>query len=198
MMTNSFYGVVYRGGIALLMGVENVAFLMQHNNDIELLEMVKPEEAYIWAAKTYVERKNQFQRYTMPTIPKMEDLIHRAYHEVNFMEYVPTNRFFAVIAKGYVGIFTSVESVSDFLAYFHPTLLKEFSNVDEALWHLNWFFLCEIFPRIAYIDKPIQYLKTLPLDTAVPVNFWGGNSSNIFPSGIAPQYPELMSPSSIS
>lgn len=44
MTENSFYGVVYRGGIALAMGLENVAFLMQRNDDIELLERFKPEE----------------------------------------------------------------------------------------------------------------------------------------------------------
>ena len=131
-MTKSFYGVVYRGGIALPMGVENVAFIIQHNADIELLERFNSQDAYIWATQIYVDRKNQLQRYTMPMIPNMEDLIYKAYHESNFVESVPTNRFFAVITDGYVGIFTSVDSVIDFLAYFHPTLLREFNNVDDA------------------------------------------------------------------
>ena len=131
-MTKSFYGVVYRGNIALPMGVENVEFIMKHNKEIEIPERYAPQEAYIWATQIYVERKNQLQRYTMPIIPNMEDLIYKAYHKPNFVESVPTNRFFAVITDGYVGIFTSVDSVIDFLAYFHPTLLREFNNVDDA------------------------------------------------------------------
>ena len=55
-MTNSFYGVVYRGGIALPMGIANVKFLIEHNSEVELLERFKPEEAYLWATQKYVER----------------------------------------------------------------------------------------------------------------------------------------------
>lgn len=197
-MTKSFYGMIYRGGIALPMGIANVKFLMQHNADIELLERFNSQDAYIWATQTYVERKNQYQRYIMPIIPNMEDLMYKAYHEPNFVESVPTNRFFAVITEGYVGIFTSVESVSDFLAYFHPTMLKEFTNIDDAKWYVNWFFLRRIFPRIAYICTPIQYLNDVPLDMAVPVNFLGSNPANNFPSGMEPTYPELMPPSPVS
>lgn len=197
-MTNSFYGVVYRGGIALPMGIANVKFLIEHNADIELLERFNSQDACIWATQVYVERKNQLQRYTMPLIPCMEDLMYKAYHEPNFVESVPTNRFFAVITEGYVGIFTGVESVSDFLAYFHPTMLKEFTNIDEAKWYVNWFFLRRIFPRIAYICTPIQYLNDVPLDMAVPVNFLGSNPANNFPSGMEPTYPELMPPSPVS
>lgn len=197
-MTKSFYGMIYRGGIALPMGIANVKFLMQHNADIELLERFNSQDAYIWATQTYVERKNQYQRYIMPIIPNMEDLMYKAYHEPNFVESVPTNRFFAVITEGYVGIFTGVESVSDFLAYFHPTMLKEFTNIDDATWYVNWFFLRRIFPRIAYICTPIQYLNDVPLDMAVPVNFLGSNPANNFPSGMEPTYPELMPPSPVS
>ena len=197
-MTNSFYGMIYRGGIALPLGVENVVFLIEHNSEVELLERFTSQEAYIWATQTYVERKNQYQRYIMPIIPNMEDLMYKAYHEPNFVESVPTNRFFAVIANGYVGIFKSVDSVSDFLAYFHPTMLKEFLNVDEAKWYVNWFFLRRIFPRIAYITAPIQYLKEIPLDIAVPINFLGENPNNNFPVGMEPTYPELMPPQPVN
>lgn len=197
-MTNSFYGVVYRGGIALPMGIANVKFLMQHNADIELLERFNSQDAYIWATQKYVDRKNQLQRYTMPMIPTMEDLMYKAYHEPNFVECVPTNSFFAVVAEGYAGIFTSVDSVSDFLAYFHPTMLKEFLNFDEAKWYVNWFFLRRIFPRIAYIYTPIQYFKEIPLDKAVPVNFLGENPNSNFPSGMEPTYPELMPPQPVN
>ena len=48
-MTKSFYGMVYRGGIALPMGVENVKFLMEHNSEVELLERFTSQDAYIWA-----------------------------------------------------------------------------------------------------------------------------------------------------
>ena len=102
-MTKSFYGMVYRGGIALPMGVENVKFLMQHNDDMELLEQFKPEDAYIWATQIYVERKNQLQRYTMPIIPQMEDLIYKAYHEQNFMEHVP-NKDYGVLTNYYLAL----------------------------------------------------------------------------------------------
>ena len=193
-MTNSFYGVVYRGGIALAMGFENVAFLMQRNDDIELLERFKPQDAYIWATQKYVEQIERLQRYTMPIIPNLEDLMYKAYHEPNFVESVPMNRFFAVITDGYVGIYTSVESVSEFLAYFHPTMLKEFTNVDEALSYINWFFLRRIFPLIAYITAPIQYMKDIPLNTVVPINFLGENPNNNFPAGMDIHYPELMPP----
>lgn len=171
---------------------------MQHNADIELFERFKPEDAYIWATQIYVDRKNQLQRYTMPMIPDMEDLMYKANHESNFIEHVPMNRFFAVITDGYVGIFTSVDSVSDFLAYFHPTLLREFNNVDDALRHINRFYLRRIFPRIAYITAPIRYIKEIPLDTAVPVNFLESGSTNNFPSGMEIHYPELMPPPPVS
>ena len=197
-MMKSFYGMVYRGGIALPMGVENVKFLMQHNDEIELFERFASQDAYIWAAQIYVERKNQLQHYVMPIIPRMEDLIYKAYHEEDFMEHVPTNRFFAVIANDYVGLYTRVESVMDFIAYFHPVMLKEFTNVDEATWYVNWFFLRRIFSRIAYINVPIQYLKVIPLDTAVPVHFLSSNSNDNFPSGMEPTYPELMPHPSVS
>ena len=197
-MMRSFYGMVYRGGIALPVGVENVKFLMQHNDDIELFERFTSQDAYIWATQIYVERQNQLQRYTMPIIPQMEDLIYKAYHEQNFMEHVPTNRFFAVIANGYVGLYSSVESVMEFLAFFHPTMLKEFTNVDDATWYVNWFFLRRIFSRIAYINVPIQYLKSIPPDTAVPVHFLSSSSNSSFPSGLEPTYPELMPPPPVS
>ena len=134
----------------------------------------------------------------MPPIPKMEDLICRAHHEPNFIEYVPPNRFFAVIANGYVGIYTRVEAVSDFLAYFHPTLLKEFTSFDDALWHINWFYMRRVFPLTAYCGEPIRYLKGIPLDTAVPANFLDSISSYNFPSGMKPTYPELMPPSPVN
>lgn len=197
-MTKSFYGMVYRGGIALPVGVDNVKFLMQHNDDIELFERFTSQDAYIWATQIYVERQNQLQRYTMPIILQMEDLIYKAYHEQNFMEHVPTNRFFAVIANGYVGLYSSVESVMEFLAFFHPTMLKEFTNVDDATWYVNWFFLRRIFSRIAYINVPIQYLKSIPPDTAVPVHFLSSSSNSSFPSGLEPTYPELMPPPPVS
>ena len=105
-MTKSFYGMVYRGGIALPMGVDSVSFLMEHNSEVELLECFTPQKGYIWATQIYVERKNRLQRYTQPILPNMEDLIYKSYHEPNFMEHVPTKRFFSVIAKGYAGVFT--------------------------------------------------------------------------------------------
>lgn len=194
-MTKSFYGMVYRGGIALPMGVDSVSFLMEHNSEVELLECFTPQKGYIWATQIYVERKNRLQRYTQPILPNMEDLVYKAYHESNFMEHVPTKRFFSVIANGYAGIFTSVKSASEFLEYFHPTLLKEFTNEDEAVWHLNWFFLRQIFPRIAYIKVPIEYLKSVPLDTAVPLHFFGENEKPNFPNGLEIHYPELNPPS---
>ena len=197
-MTKSFYGVVYRGGIALPMGVENVKFLMEHNSEVELLERFTSQDAYIWTTQIYVDRKNQLQHYTMPIIPTMEDLIYKAYHDPDFVESVPKNRFFAVITDGYIGIYTSVDSVIDFLAYFHPTLLREFNNVDDALWHINWFYLRRIFPLIAYIYTPIRYIKEIPLDTAIPVNFLESSSTNNFPSGLEPTYLELMPPPSVS
>lgn len=197
-MMRSFYGMVYRGGIALPVGVDNVKFLMQHNDDIELFERFTSQDAYIWATQIYVERQNQLQRYTMPIIPQMEDLIYKAYHEQNFMEHVPTNRFFAVIANGYVGLYSSVESVMEFLAHFHPVMLKEFTNLDDALWHINWFFLRRIFSLIAYINVPIPYLKSIPPDTAVPVYFSSSSSNSNFPSGLELTYPELMPPPSVS
>ena len=48
-MTKSFYGMVYRGGIALPMGVDSVSFLMEHNSEVELLECFTPQKGYIWA-----------------------------------------------------------------------------------------------------------------------------------------------------
>lgn len=194
MNTKSFYGMVYRGGIALPMGLENLIFLLNHNSDVEVLERFTPQEAYLFAAQKYTERKNQLQRYTQPVIPAMEELVYKAYHEIDFIEYVPATRFFSVIADGYAGVFTSVESVIDFLGYFHPILLKESTNLDDALWHVNWFFLKKIFPRIAYITSPIQYLKEIPLNSAVPLQFFG-DLNNTFPTGLEITYPELTPPS---
>lgn len=196
MATTSFYGVVYRGGIALPMGLDAVTFLMNHHDDIEMLERFSPHEAYIWATQKYIERKNQLQRYSQPPLPTIEDLIYKAYHEPEFIEHIPTIRYFATIANGYAGIFTTVENASDFLDYFHPTLLKECLTLDDALWQINWFFLRRIFPRIAYIHEPIQYLKNLPLDVAVPLQFLNENSELKFPEGIYISYPELNPPQS--
>lgn len=196
MTTKSFYGMVYRGGIALPMGLDNLIFLLHRNSDVEVLERFIPQEAYIFAAQKYTERKNQLQRYTQPVIPTMKELTYKAYHEIDFIEYVPATRFFSAIADGYAGVFTSVESVTDFLGYFHPTLLKESTNLDDALWNLNWFFLRQIFPRIAYITTPIHYIKNLPLDSAVPLQFFG-NNTNTFPTGLEITYPELTPPTQI-
>lgn len=194
MAATSFYGVVYRGGIALPMGLDAVTFLMNHHDDIEMLERFSPQEAYIWAAQKYIERKNHLQRYSQPPLPTMEELIYKAYHDPEFIEHIPTIRYFAIIANGYAGVFTSVENASDFLAYFHPTLLKECLTLDDALWQINWFFLRRIFPRIAYIHEPIQYLKKLTLDVAVPLQFLNENSELKFPEGISISYPELNPP----
>ena len=194
MSTKSFYGTVYRGGIALPMGLENLIFVLHHNSDVEVLERFTPQEAYIFAAQKYSERKNQLQRYTQPIIPTIEVLTYKSFHEPNFIECVPSLRFFSAIADGYAGVFTSVESVTDFLGYFHPTYLKEFSTLDDALWHVNWFFLKKIFPRIAYITSPIQYLKEIPLNSAVPLQFFG-DLNNTFPTGLEITYPELTPPS---
>lgn len=194
MIEKSFYGMVYRGGIALPMGLDSVIFLMQHNDAIEMLERFSPQEAYIWATQKYTERKNQLQRYSLPLLPSMENLIYKAYHELEFMENIPTVRYFSIIAEGYAGIFSSIDTASDFLAYFHPTLLKESLSVNEALWNINWFFLQRILPRIAYINSPINYLKTLPLDVAVPLNFFNENDTLRLPDGMAISYPELKPP----
>lgn len=194
MNVTSYYGLVYRGGIALPVGLDATALLMQHNSDIELFERFTPQKAYIWAAQKYVERKNQTERYTRPYLPKMESLINSSYHETNFIEQVPIVRYFSIIANDYVGVFTSVKTACEFLSYFHPTILKEFSNVDDAIWNINWFFLKRTLPLVAYIYDPIHYLTNIQLDKAVPINFLSINNKKTLPDGISITYPELMPP----
>ena len=171
MSTKSFYGAVYRGGIALPMGLENLIFVLHHNSDVEVLERFTPQDAYIFASQKYSERKNQLQRYTQPIIPTIEALTYKAFHEPNFIECVPSLRFFSAIADGYTGVFTSVESVTDFLGYFHPTYLKEFSTLDDALWHVNCFFFEENFPahRLHHLSHSIHQGNTVKFRSSTSV-----------------------------
>lgn len=59
----------------------------------------------------------------------------------------------------------------EFIDYFKPSGLKEFSFADDAKLWLNEKFILPMLAISAYATEPIEYIKNLPLNSAVPVRY---------------------------
>ena len=93
------------------------------------------------------------------------------YQTPGFIAQISTNRFFAIANRDYVGIYDEVQGAVEFINHFRWCLLQEFSTVDAAKLWLNECFIVPMLAMSAYVTEPIECIKNLPLNSAVPIHY---------------------------
>ena len=166
------FSIIYNGGFAMTDRFECSQFLLESNSNVNIVEAPTLETAYVNACEQYVYGYWQRDPYHTPAIPTFEAVLKMPYHEPGFIPNVPYERYFATVHKDFVGIYDNVIGAMEFLDYFAPSELKEFSTVKEATLWLNEIFVLPILPMSAYITDKIPYIKNLPLNQAVSVNYY--------------------------
>ena len=165
------YEILFRGGFGLADNIQSLAYLIEHNDGIEIVEKESLEKAYESCCIKYVDRKLRSDPYLRPLLPRFDDVFRVPFHEPGYMEHVASIRFFAILNKDFVGVFSSVEKALEFVNAIHPVWLKEFSNEFDGVSWLNFQVMRCILPMSAYFSGTIPYIKKLPLNVAVPIPY---------------------------
>ena len=165
------FRVNYRGGFSLTRNLEPISWLIQNNNDLTVIESLNLEKAYAEACCQFVQEEWRRSPYTQITPPKLEDVVDTPYRLESIIPKIPSRRFFATFSPEYVGIYTSVDGAVEFLYHIKFSNLKEFTSEDEATLWLNEYFLLPLFSISAYCTDEIEYIKKIPLNTAVQVYY---------------------------
>lgn len=171
-LTPRCFCIHYSGGFAVTNRLEYLKFLLENDSKVNIVEAPTLETAYVNACYQYSQEYWKKHHGYIPALPTFEAILKMPYHEPNFIPDVSSERYFATIHKDYVGIFDNVIGAMEFLNYMQPIELKEFSNADEAKWWLNEKFVVPLMAMSAYITDKIPYIKNLPLNQAVSVNYY--------------------------
>ena len=100
--------------------------------------------------------------YIRPIVPRFEEVLQ---------SQIPAHRFFATVSPDFIGIYDDVQEAVEFVEHFKSSGLKEFSSADAAKLWLNERFILPMVAMSAYVTDPIEYIKNLPLNSAVPVHY---------------------------
>ena len=165
------YAVIYRGGFAVTDRLDFLIWLMEHNNKLEIQEFSSYWDAWQWSSHKYVDEKLKREQNLNVLVPTIGQIMQMPYHELGFVEIVPAKRYFAIASRNYVGIYETIQGAVEFMNEIHPTMLKEFQSESEARFWLNYVFLRHILPMRGYLTGEVPYIKDMPLDKAVAVNF---------------------------
>lgn len=159
------------GGFTLLGNTESLSWTIANNSNVQVVEETSLDRAYVRGCDQYVRDEWARNPYHQPLLPRFEDVLRAPYYAPRFVVQIPSSRFFATIHRDYIGIYDNVQSAVEFIDYFAPSGLKEFSTIDDAKLWLNERFIVPILAMSAYVTEPIEYIKNLPLNTAVPVRY---------------------------
>lgn len=185
-----YFGIVFDGGFAIANEEWQIANVASQHSNVEIKEYPTREQAYFCTAYKFIKREYWRAPYRQLALPKIEDMCGD--HWVFYMpDYVggfnPPIRFFAAVSKEYVGILDNVEALIDFLAQVQFLEIKEFTNITEALNHINFYFLKYILPFSAYIPGNINRYSTIQINTLTPTIFKNWQDMIKLPNGISPQ-----------
>ena len=170
-ITPRAFRINYNGGFALANSTEPLQWLIENNSGVHVVETPNIEQAYIEACNQFVRDEWTRNPYHQPLLPRFEDVIRTPYHVPGFVAQIPARRFFATVHRDHVAIYDNVQGAVEFIDYFAPSGLKEFSTADEAKLWLNERFIVPMLAMSAYVTNPIEYIVSLPLNTAVPVRY---------------------------
>lgn len=172
------FRVNHLGGFAILQNIEPMTWIIENTNIVTVAEVSSVGQAYVDACNQYSRDTWRKNPYTQPIVPKFDDICRTPYQTPGFIAQISTNRFFAIANRDYVGIYDEVKGAVEFMNYFRWCLLQEFSTVDAAKLWLNECFILPMLAMSAYVTEPIEYIKNLPLNTAVPVRYrqWWQNN----------------------
>lgn len=178
------FRINYDGGFALANSTEMLNWLIENNRAVIVVETISIGQAYVDAANQFVHDEWIKNPYQQPILPRLEDLIKLPYRVSSFISQIPSTRFFASVSIDNIGIFDNVKNAVEFIDYFKHSSLKEFSTIDEAKLWLNEKFLLPIFAISAYVTEPIEYIKNLPLNSVVPIQYrqWWENNLPFVPN----------------
>ena len=168
--TRSFC-VNHLGGFTLLGNTESLNWTIANNSNVQVVEEPSLDRAYVRGCDQYVRDEWARNPYQQPLLPRFEDVLRAPYYAPGFVAQIPSIRFFATVHRDYVGIYDNVQSAVEFIDYFAPSGLKEFSTVDDAKLWLNERFILPMLVMSAYVSDPIEYIMSLPLNSAVPVRY---------------------------
>lgn len=168
--TRSFC-VNHLGGFTLLGNTESLNWTIANNSNVQVVEEPSLDRAYVRGCDQYVRDEWARNPYQQPLLPRFEDVLRAPYYAPGFVAQIPSSRFFATVHSDYVGIYDNAQAAVEFIDYFAPSGLKEFSTVDDAKLWLNERFILPMLVMSAYVTDPIEYIKNLPLNSAVPVRY---------------------------
>ena len=168
--TRSFC-VNHLGGFTLLGNTESLSWTISNNSGVQVVEKPSLDRAYVRGCDQYVRDEWKKNPYHQPILPQFADVLRAPYYAPGFVAQIPSSRFFATVHRDYVGIYDNVQGAVEFIDYFAPSGLKEFSTVDDAKLWLNEKFILPMLAMSAYVTDPIEYIMSLPLNTAVPVRY---------------------------
>ena len=163
--------VNHLGGFTLLSNTESLSWTISNNSGVQVVEEPSLDRAYVRGCDQYVRDEWARNPYQQPLVPRFEDVIRSPYYAPGFVAQIPSSRFFATVHRDYIGIYDSVQGAVEFIDYFKPSGLKEFSTADAAKLWLNERFILPMLAMSAYVTDPIEYIMSLPLNTAVPVRY---------------------------
>jgi len=163
--------VNHLGGFTLLGNTESLNWTIANNSNVQVVEEPSLDRAYVRGCDQYVRDEWARNPYQQPLLPRFEDVLRAPYYAPGFVAQIPSIRFFATIHCDYVGIYDNVQGAVEFIDYFKPSGLKEFSSADDAKLWLNERFILPMLVMSAYVTDPIEYIKNLPLNSAVPVRY---------------------------
>lgn len=163
--------VNHLGDFTLLGNTESLGWVIANNGNVQVVETPSIQQAYVEACNRHVGDEWARNPYQQTILPKFADAIRAPFYAPGFVAQIPYNRFFATIHRDYVGIYDNVQSAVEFIDYFAPSGLKEFSTVDDAKLWLNERFILPMLVMSAYVTDPIEYIKNLPLNSTVPVRY---------------------------
>lgn len=166
-----FFRVNHIGGFTLLQNTESLEWVVANNSNVQVVETPSIEQAYAEACNQHVGDEWERNPYQQPLLPRFEDVLRAPYYAPGFVAQIPSGRFFATVHRDYIGIYDTVKNAVEFIDYFAPSGLKEFSTADAAKLWLNERFILPMLAMSAYVTEPIEYIKKLPLNTSVPVRY---------------------------
>lgn len=163
--------VSHLGGFTLLRNTELLSWTIANNSNVQIVEEPSLDRAYVRGCDQYVRDEWEKNPYQQPILPQFADALRSPYYAPGFVAQIPSSRFFATVHFDYIGIYDNVQGAVEFVEYFKPSGLKEFATVDEAKLWLNERFIRPMLAMSAYVTEPIEYIKNLPLNSAVPIHY---------------------------
>ncbi|MBR3050936.1 MAG: hypothetical protein IKI08_00940 [Selenomonadaceae bacterium] len=165
------FRVNYNDGFALANSTELLNWFITNNSGVHVVEAPNVEQAYFDACNQFVRDGWTKNPYHQPFLPKFEDVLRSPYHVSGFVTQIPACRFFATVHRDFVGIYDNSQGAVEFIDYFAPSLLKEFSTIDDAKLWLNEKFILPMLAMSAYVTDSIEYIVNIPLNTAAHIYY---------------------------